>query len=241
MGGSPQPCQCVSGPVRISNDSLISLLKIPDPFAHFEYSLLALAAETGVCAHSFSDGAYQTHANTWSTERRRVQTRLTRATLHSGLGKSAARLSVGKRELKRLYEDTHTRFTILTTQSKAKAKCDQSYKEISSLKNRADILQTENKALHSQMLLQREELKTFKSNLAFTKSQAAHDVRKKAQELDKMKTRLQKLMNEKSGLKMGMSLVNPLPKASSTVLMDGSKKKETAVSVLSVCTKQLYF
>ena len=133
-------------------------------------------------------------------------------------------------------KDTHTRLKTLT-QSKAKAKCDQSYKEISSLKNRTDILQTENKAIHSQMLLQKEELKTLKSNLAFTKTQAAHDVRKKAQELDKMKTRLQKLMNEKSGLKMGISLVNPLPKASSTVLMDGSKKKETAVSVLALCTK----
>ncbi len=74
------------------------------------------------------------------------------------------------------------------------------------------------------MTAQKEELKTLKSNLAFVKTQASHDVRKKTQELDKMKARLQKMMNEKSGLKMGMSLMNPLPKASATVLMEKSKK-----------------
>ena len=66
----------------------------------------------------------------------------------------------------------------------------------------------------------REELKTTKSHPAFTKSAHQHDVRKKAKELDRMKDRLHKMTQEKSGSgkHLGMTLLNPLPKSTTMVL-----------------------
>jgi hypothetical protein len=74
----------------------------------------------------------------------------------------------------------------------------------------------------------KEDLKATKSHLAFLKSQHQHEVRKKGKELDRMKNRLLKLVNEKTQVgKIGMKCINPLPKAASTIM--SQTKKENPV------------
>ena len=87
-----------------------------------------------------------------------------------------------------------------------------------------DALQERLKQTQSKFNATKDELKTAKSNYALIKSQYQHEIRKKSRDLDKLKERLNKMVQDSSvKVKMGMTLLNPLPKSVSVSALD---KKE---------------
>ncbi|TPX67890.1 hypothetical protein SpCBS45565_g03517 [Spizellomyces sp. 'palustris'] len=112
------------------------------------------------------------------------------------------------------------------TVARMKARLEQCDREIATLNNKLDAAQKSLKKEVEKYHAAKEELKTTKANLQYSKTQYNHDLRKREREHHRLKDRMQRIVTEKSAAqKIGLKLANPLPKAKTTTGGGGQTKK----------------
>ncbi|GBC24105.2 afadin- and alpha-actinin-binding protein isoform X1 [Rhizophagus irregularis DAOM 181602=DAOM 197198] len=96
-----------------------------------------------------------------------------------------------------------------------KGKIEVNEREINKLTLRLIKMEDELKDEWEMHKLTRDELAKTKSNLQYTKTQAAHDVKKREMEYTRFREKMQKLLNDSyRKAKIGLQIVNPAPKPS---------------------------
>ncbi|KAJ3175654.1 Afadin- and alpha-actinin-binding protein [Geranomyces variabilis] len=114
------------------------------------------------------------------------------------------------------------------TVARQKARLEQCEREISSLQNKNDTLQTSLKREAEKLSVAREELKATKANLQYSKTQYNHDVRKRDRDFARLKDRMQRTVNEKTK----MTLINPLAKPLSSIGSSKQRNNNTDADVM---------
>ncbi|KAJ3154502.1 Afadin- and alpha-actinin-binding protein [Geranomyces michiganensis] len=109
------------------------------------------------------------------------------------------------------------------TVARQKARLEQCEREIASLQNKNDTLQSSLKRETEKLSGAREELKTTKANLQYSKTQYNHDVRKRDRDFARLKDRMQRTVAEKT--KTGMTLINPLAKPHPSTTTSNGKQR----------------
>ncbi|KND04005.1 uncharacterized protein SPPG_01453 [Spizellomyces punctatus DAOM BR117] len=113
------------------------------------------------------------------------------------------------------------------TVARMKARLEQCDREIATLNNKLDAAQNSLKKEVEKHHAAKEELKTTKANLQYSKTQYNHDLRKREREHHRLKDRMQRIVTEKSAAqKVAIKLANPLPKPKTNAGGGGQSKKE---------------
>ncbi|KAJ3166913.1 hypothetical protein HDU88_003002 [Geranomyces variabilis] len=111
------------------------------------------------------------------------------------------------------------------TVARQRARLEQCEREIASLQNKNDTLQTSLKREVEKLSVAREELKATKANLQYSKTQYNHDVRKRDRDFGRLKDRMQRTVNEKTK----MTLINPLAKPISSITSGKRNNNDTDI------------
>ncbi|KAJ3157005.1 hypothetical protein HDU89_002415 [Geranomyces variabilis] len=111
------------------------------------------------------------------------------------------------------------------TVARQRARLEQCEREIASLQNKNDTLQTSLKREVEKLSVAREELKATKANLQYSKTQYNHDVRKRDRDFARLKDRMQRTVNEKTK----MTLINPLAKPISSITSGKRNNNDTDI------------
>ncbi|KAF9349867.1 hypothetical protein BGX26_011898 [Mortierella sp. AD094] len=106
---------------------------------------------------------------------------------------------------------------MIQNMSTTKAQLEKAERESDALSGRISALEEELRAEGEKHRHTREELKSAKANLQYTKTQYTHEARKKEQEVNMIKEKLQKSINRSQGssptIPGGIKILNPVPRS----------------------------
>ncbi|KAF9433349.1 hypothetical protein BGZ76_009567 [Entomortierella beljakovae] len=106
---------------------------------------------------------------------------------------------------------------MIQNMSATKAQLEKSERETDALSGKISALEDELRSEGEKHRYTKEELKSAKANLQYTKTQYIHEARKKEQEMNVLKDKLQKSMNRSHGssstIPGGIKILNPVPRS----------------------------